>query len=168
MSLSENALQSRPFGCPFGFAQGRAGLAVGSARGDAGFERLALPKSGKMNRLTEWIDHGLKYARWPPSRAARIALLVALGLSLVGVYLVQSSHIVTASRHVETLRRDLMILRRENALRLSSIAAAGSAARLLERATALGFQPAEIVEFVAMPTPLRDDAPSLRDGYLEP
>ncbi len=121
-----------------------------------------------MNRLTEWIDHCLKYARWPASRAARIALLVALGLSLVGVYLVQSGHIVTASRHVETLRRDLMILRRENALRLSSIAAAGSAARLLERATALGFQPAAIVEFVAMPTVLRDDSPSLRGEYLDP
>lgn len=121
-----------------------------------------------MNRLTEWIDHGLKYARWPASRAARIALLVALGLSLVGVYLVQSSHIVTASRHVETLRHDLMILRRENALRLSSIAAASSAVRLVERAAALGFRPAEIVEFVVLPTLLRDDAPSLRDGYLDP
>ena len=42
-------------------------------------------------RLTEWIDHGLKYARWPLSRAARVALVVALALLLVGVYLVQSS-----------------------------------------------------------------------------
>lgn len=121
-----------------------------------------------MNRLTEWIDHGLKYARWPASRAARVALLVALGLLLVGVYLVQSSQIVTSSRHVETLRRDLDELRRENALRLSVIAEATSAERLLERAAALGFQPAEVVEFVALSTMIGDDVPTLRDGYLDP
>ena len=121
-----------------------------------------------MNRLTEWIDHGLKYARWPASRAARMAVLVSLGLMLVGVYLVQSSQIVTSSRHVETLRRDLDTLRRENALRLSAIAEATSAEKLAERAAALGFQPAEIVEFVKVSTRIRDDIPSLRDGYLEP
>lgn len=159
--------------------------------------------SAMNRRLTEWIDHGLKYARWPPpleilgfrhtrvggrwplSRAARVALVVALALLLVGVYLAQSGQIVTAGRHVETLRRDLASLRRENALRLASIAEAASGVKLLERAAALGFQPAERVEFVMAPAALRDDAPSLpallfkssarfgqeaqvRDGYLSP
>jgi hypothetical protein len=154
-------------------------------------------------RLAEWIDQGLKYARWPPpleilgfrhtrvgggwplSRAARVALVVALALLLVGVYLVQSSQIVTTGRYVEMLRRDLAILRRENALRLTSIAEAASAAKLLERAAALGFQPAERVEFVTVPAALHDDAPSLPallfkssarfveeapvgDGYVDP
>ena len=121
-----------------------------------------------MNRLSGWIDHGLKVARWPASRAARVALLLALGLSILGTYLVQSSQIVAANRHVETLQRDLMALRRQNALRLESIAEATTAAKLIERAKTLGFQPAEIIEFVSVPTNLRDDAPALRDGYRNP
>jgi len=121
-----------------------------------------------MNRLSGWIDHGLKVARWPASRAARVALLLALGLSILGTYLVQSSQIVAANRHVETLQRDLMALRRQNALRLESIAEATTAAKLIERAKALGFQPAEIIEFVSVPTNLHDDTPALRDGYRNP
>ena len=121
-----------------------------------------------MNRLTEWIDHALKRARWPASRAARIALLATLGLLLVGVYLMQSSQIVTAGRHVEMLRREVTALRRENALRLASIAESTSAAQLAERAKTLGFQPAESIDFLPVSIALRDDALSLRDGYLEP
>jgi hypothetical protein len=121
-----------------------------------------------VNRLTEWIDHGLKAARWPASRAARVAALVGLGLLVIGVYLVQSSQIVTAGRQVEALQRELTELRRNNALRLAAIAEVTSAVKMQERATALGFQPAQAIEFVAVPAALRDDAPSLRDGYLEP
>ncbi|MGH2592823.1 MAG: hypothetical protein ACRDGG_04860 [Anaerolineae bacterium] len=121
-----------------------------------------------MNRLSGWIDHGLKVARWPASRAARVALLLALGLSILGTYLVQSSQIVAANRHVETLQRDLLALRRQNALRLESIAEATTAAKLIERAKALGFQPAEMIEFVWVPTNLHDDTPALRDGYRNP
>jgi hypothetical protein len=121
-----------------------------------------------MNRLTEWIDHGLKYARWPASRAARIAVLVSLGLLLASAYLVQTGQIVTASRHVEMLRRDLTALRRGNALRLSAISELTSAARLIERARALGFEFAEAIEYVVMDAALHDDAPSLRDGNPDP
>ncbi|HEY4691252.1 MAG TPA: hypothetical protein VIK33_18220 [Anaerolineae bacterium] len=121
-----------------------------------------------MNRLTEWIDHGLKRARWPTSRAARVALIVSLGLLLVGVYLVQSSQIVMSTRHVESLRQELTELRRENALRLASISELASVVKLLERAKALGFQPADVVEFIVVPIVLHDDAPSLREGYLNP
>jgi len=121
-----------------------------------------------MNRLTEWIDHGLKYARWPASRAARIAAIVSLGLLLVGAYLVQSSQLVMSTRHVEALRRELTDLRRENALRLTTIADLTSAATVMGRAKALGFQPAEIVEFILVPIALHDDMPSLREGYLQP
>lgn len=121
-----------------------------------------------LNRLGGWIDHGLKVARWPASRAARVALLLALGLSILGIYLVQSSQIVAANRHVETLQRDLLALRRQNALRLASIAEATTAAQLVERATALGFQPAEIVEFVWVPLSLHDDRLTPRDAYLNP
>ncbi len=121
-----------------------------------------------LNRLGGWIDHGLKVARGPASRAARVALLLALELSIVGIYLVQSSQIVAANRHVETLQRDLLALRRQNALRLAAIAGATTAAQLTERAQALGFQPAETVEFVWVPVDLRDDRPTPRDAYLIP
>jgi hypothetical protein len=121
-----------------------------------------------MNRLSGWIDHGLKVARWPArSRAARVALLLALGVSILGIYLVQSGQIVAANRHVETLRNDLLTLRRQNALRLESIAEATTAAQLMERATALGFVPAKIVEFISVPGGLHDETPSLRDVYVD-
>lgn len=121
-----------------------------------------------MNRLSVWIDHGLRAARWPASRAARLALLLALGVSILGIYLVQSGQIVAANRHVETLRNDLLTLRRQNALRLESIAEATTVTKLVERAQTLGFVPAEVVEFIAVPVSLRDDTPSLRDVYVDP
>ena len=120
-----------------------------------------------MNRLTEWIDHGLKRARWPVSRAARVAVFLSLALLLAGVYLVQSGQIATTNRRAESLRRELTELRRDNALRLSRIAELTSAGRLLERATALGFKAAEIVEFVRVPLFIHDDAPSLQDDSPE-
>jgi hypothetical protein len=120
-----------------------------------------------MNRLTEWIDHGLKRARWPVSRAARIAAFLSLALLLAGVYLVQSSQIATTNRRAEAMRRELTELRRENALSLSRSAELTSAARMLERAGALGFQVADIVEFVRVPVVIHDDAPSLQDDGPE-
>jgi hypothetical protein len=120
------------------------------------------------NHLSGWIDHGLKRARWPASRTARMVLILGLGLSIVGAYLVQSSHIVAANRHVETLRSDLLTLRRQNALRLESIAEATTAAKMMERARALDFVPAEMIEFVTLPFGLDDDTPTLRDVYANP
>jgi len=126
-----------------------------------------IPFRGR-NRLSGWIDHGLKAARWPAGRATRVALLLALALSILGIYLVQSSQIVAANRHVETLQRDLLALRRQNALRLAAIAGATTGARLAERAKGLGFQPAERVEFVWVSASLRDDRLTPRDAYLTP
>jgi hypothetical protein len=121
-----------------------------------------------MNRLSVWINHGLKLARWPVDRAARVALLVALLMAIASIQLAQSGAIVTANRRVEALRAELQDLRRRNGLLLTTIGDAASAARLKERAEKLGFQPAESIEFVAVPKRLRDDMPSLRDGYLGP
>lgn len=118
-----------------------------------------------MNRISVWIDHGLKVARWPASRTARVSLVLALALLMLGAYLVQSSQIVVSNRHVETLRNDLDVLRRQNALRLESIAEATNAQKMMERAKALGFVPAEVVEFVSVATSLHDDTPSLRGLY---
>ena len=122
-----------------------------------------------MNRLTEWIDHTLKRARLPVSRAARIALLLSLALLLAGAYLVQSSQIATTNRRAEAMRRELAELRRDNALRLSRIAELTSATRMQERAQALGFQAARAVEveFVRVPVVIRDDAPTLPEGGWE-
>ena len=122
----------------------------------------------QLSWLSGWIDHGLKIAGWPASRTARAALLVALALSILGVYLVQSSQIVAANRHVETLRNDLQTLRRQNAQRMESIAEETRVAKLVERALALGFVPAEIIEFVSVSTAVHDDVPSLRQVYMSP
>ena len=121
-----------------------------------------------MNRLTVWLNHGLKEARWPASRTARVSLIAALVLVILGVYLVQSSQIVAANRHVEVLREELSALRRQNALKLDAVSQATNAATLLERAKALGFVPAEVVEFITVATNVRDDVPSLRDVYVSP
>lgn len=121
-----------------------------------------------MNRLSGWIDHGLKNAHWPVSGATRASLLLVLGLLIAGTYLMQSSQIVTTSRHIETLRSELIDLRRSNSLLLVSISQTTSAKRMMERAVANGFKPAEIIEFVTVATSLQSDAPSLRDGYISP
>lgn len=121
-----------------------------------------------MNRLSGWIDHGLKYARWPADRAARVALLMALLLSIAGIHLAQSSAIVTANRRVEELRRELQDTHRRNALLMASIGEAAMAAKLKQRAEALGFKPADRIEFVGVPVNLHDDMPSLRDGVVNP
>ena len=121
-----------------------------------------------MNRLSIWLNHGLKHARWPAARAARLVLLVALILSLAGIHLAQSSAIVAANRRVEALRRELQDLERRTALRLTSIGETTAVAKLKQRAAALGFQPAERIEFVVVPAGVRDDMPSLRDGTLRP
>ena len=121
-----------------------------------------------MSRLSVWLNHGLKVARWPTDRLVRVALLVALILSVAGIHLAQSGAIVAANRRVEALWRELQGLQRRNALLLVSIGEATAAERLEQRAEALGFQPAGLIEFVSVPFELHDDMRSLRDGYLRP
>ena len=121
-----------------------------------------------MNRLSGWINHGLRYARWPVDRAARVALLIALLLSIAGIHLAQSGAIVTVNRRVEALQRELQDLRQRNALLMARIGEATSAAGMKQRAEELGFQPAERIEFVSVPIVPRDDMPSLRDGVTSP
>lgn len=121
-----------------------------------------------MNRIGVWIDHGLKNARWPVDRARQMILLVVLAALIAGAYLLQSSQIVTTSRHVETLREELDGLRRHNSQLLSSIAQATTGENMLSRAAALGFEPATTIEFVRVSMALHDDTPSLREGYAQP
>jgi hypothetical protein len=121
-----------------------------------------------MDRFTLWINHGLKHARWPANRMARVALLLALLPLVAGIFLAQSGQIVTSSRHVESLQKELGDLQRDNARLLASISEERSTAHLKERATALGFRPAETADYVRVPIGLHDDMLPLRLGYLNP
>ena len=69
----------------------------------------------KNNRFTDWANQGLKMAHWPVSRVARLGLLIGIGVAIAALYLLQSSEIVTASRHVQALRSELAQLRHANA-----------------------------------------------------
>jgi hypothetical protein len=121
-----------------------------------------------MNRISVWIDHGLKHARWPVDRARQMILLVVLAALIAGAYLLQSSQIVTTSRHVESLGEELDGLRRRNALLLALIAQATTGESMLARAKTLGFEPAASIEFVRVPIALHDDVPTLLEGYAQP
>ena len=76
----------------------------------------ANPKNKSANqRLTAWINQGLKRQHWSARRVTQMALLMALGVMVAALYLVQSSQIVTSTRQVQLLREELADLQRENA-----------------------------------------------------
>ena len=116
----------------------------------------------KNNRFTDWANQGLKMAHWPVSRVARLGLLIGIGVAIAALYLLQSSEIVTASRHVQSLRGDLAQLRHTNADLAVAISKAGSVDQLKQRAQAMGFESAQSVVYLPVHTLPVDDAPSLR------
>ena len=58
-------------------------------------------------RLAAWINQGLKRPNWSARRVSQMALLIALGVMVATLYLVQSSQIVTSTRQVQLLREEL-------------------------------------------------------------
>ena len=62
----------------------------------------ANPKNKSANqRLAAWINQGLKRQHWSARRVTQMALLMALGVMVAALYLVQSSQIVTSTRQVQ-------------------------------------------------------------------
>ena len=120
----------------------------------------------KKRTFSDWVNQGLKKARWPISRVARIGLLIAIAAAVSVLYLVQSSQIVTTTRHVEELRAQLAQLQRENAELTLQISTAGSIEQLTARAKALGFGPALTVVYLPVQSLPDDDAPNLQNVYL--
>jgi len=122
-------------------------------------------KSGNRNQtFSEWINQGLKRTNGP-SRMVQVGLLIAIGLAVAALYLLQSSEIVTMSRRVQSDRETLAVLQQDNAQKASDIAAQGSIEQLKKRAEAMGFQvPANVVYLPVRYLPL-EDMPSLQDIY---
>ncbi len=117
------------------------------------------------NKLSEWIDQGLKKAHWSPSRLTRVILIIAIAAAFAVLYLVQSSQIVTSMREVENLRAQLTQLEQDNELLAIQISADTSPAKLRDRAGKLGFVPAEDILYVSVPSQPIDDAPTLQSVY---
>jgi len=109
----------------------------------------------------EWINQGLKRSNWTAARVAQLGVLIALGVTVAALYLMQSSQIVTSTRSVEQLRETLARLQQDNAELEIQITAATTAPQLQQRAEALGFRTAGPMIFVEVPRFPVDDTPSI-------
>ena len=116
-------------------------------------------------RFTAWLNQGLKRQNWSARRVAQMGLLIALGVVVAALYLVQSSQIVTSTRQVQLLREDLAKLQQANADLAMRISVMTTRAQLQQRAETLGFAPAGNLLFVAVPHLPRDDSPSIESIY---
>ena len=129
----------------------------------------ANPKNKSANqRFAAWINQGLKRQHWSARRVTQMALLMALGVMVAALYLVQSSQIVTSTRQVQLLREELADLERANADLTMKISASATRAQLQQRAAGLGFAPTENVLYVAVPQLPTDDSPSIESIYTPP
>ncbi len=116
-------------------------------------------------RFTAWLNQGLKRQNWSARRVAQMGLLIALGVVVAALYLVQSSQIVTSTRQVQQLREDLADLQQANADLALKISVMTTRAQLQQRAAALGFAPTGNLLFVAVPHLPQDDSPSIETIY---
>jgi Tfp pilus assembly protein PilN len=124
--------------------------------------------AARNQRWTAWIDQGLKPERWSATRLARLGLLLGIVLAVAGLYLLQSSEIVTASRRVQALSDQLTQLQQDNAELVAEIGELGSIEQLRRRAEALGFQAAQTMVYLPVRYLPLEDQPSLQDIYLPP
>ena len=116
-------------------------------------------------RFTAWLNQGLKRQNWSARRVAQMGLLIALGVVVAALYLVQSSQIVTSTRQVQQLRDDLADLQQANADLAVKISIMTTRPQLQQRAAALGFTSTGNVLYVAVPHAPQDDSPSIETIY---
>jgi cell division protein FtsB len=116
-------------------------------------------------RFTAWLNQGLKRQNWSARRVAQMGLLIALGVVVAALYLVQSSQIVTSTRQVQLLREELAELQQTNADLAVKISLMTTRAQLQQRAESLGFAPTGNLLFVAVPHLPQDDSPSIASIY---
>ncbi len=123
-------------------------------------------KTDNQNRkLAEWVNQGLKQAHWSMSFLMRVALMMVIVAAFAILYLVQSSQIVTMSRHVQQLQVDLVQLQQDNAQLALQISAVGSVDRLQARAEKLGFVPAAGIIYLPVKSQPVDDAPTIASAF---
>jgi cell division protein FtsL len=103
-----------------------------------------------MSDFMQWVTHGIKRGRFEmrPRTALRLLVLVVVLTLLAALYLMLVSRTAARGRHIQQLEVELFRLQRENEQLEVELAGEGSVSRLLERATELGFAPAEDVEFM--------------------
>ena len=116
-------------------------------------------------RFTAWLNQGLKRQSWSARRVAQMGLLIALGVVVAALYLVQSSQIVTSTRQVQLLRQDLADLQQANADLAMKISIMTTRAQLQQRAESLGFALTGNLLFVAVPHLPQDDSPAIENIY---
>ena len=106
-----------------------------------------------MSDFMQWVTHGVKRGRFEknPQATLYLILLVVAVTLVASIYLVLVSRTSAKGRHIEQLQAELFRLRRENERLEVKIAEESAVSRLMERAKALGFVPAEQVEFLVEP-----------------
>jgi cell division protein FtsL len=103
-----------------------------------------------MSDFLEWATHGAKRG-WLELDSRPVVLLVTIVVVLTlvaALYLGLVGRTAAQGRRIEQLQTDIFRLQRENEQLEVKIAEAGAYPRLIERARALGFVPAEQVEFL--------------------
>jgi hypothetical protein len=122
-------------------------------------------QSAKSNQsFGEWVNQGLKKAQGP-SRVVQVGLLIAIGLAVAALYLLQSSEIVTMSRRVQSTREELALLEQDNAELATEIAKAGSIEQVKKRAEAMGFQAVANVVYLPVRYLPLEDIPSPQEIF---
>lgn len=100
----------------------------------------------------EWATHGVKRG-WLELDSRPVVLLSVVlgGLTLVAaLYLVLVSRTAAQGRRIEQLQTEIFALQRANEQLAVDIADVSAVSQLTERARALGFVPAEQVEFMVV------------------
>ena len=103
-----------------------------------------------MSDFMQWVTHGIKRGRFEmrPRMALRLLVLIVVLMLLAALYLMLVSRTAARGRHIQQLEVELFRLQRENEQLEVELASEGSVSRRLERATELGFVPAEDIEFM--------------------
>jgi cell division protein FtsL len=103
-----------------------------------------------MPDFMQWVTHGIKRGRLEMDRRTAVYLFTfVVVLSLVAaLYLMLVSRTAARGRHIQQLQVELFRLQRENEQLEVEIARQGSVPHVWERATDMGFVPAEQVEFL--------------------
>ncbi|MGD2179236.1 MAG: hypothetical protein PVG71_15600 [Anaerolineae bacterium] len=103
-----------------------------------------------MSDFLAWVTHGVKRGRFELDSRAAVALsaVVAVLMLVAALYLALVSRTAAQGRYIERLQVEVFRLQRENEQTAVRIAEACALPRVMSRAEALGFVPAEHVEFL--------------------
>ncbi len=103
-----------------------------------------------MSDFLEWVTHGVKRRQLGMDSHAAVALSIVAGVlaMVTALYLILVGRIAARGRSIEGLKAEIFRLERENQHITVEIAAESAVFRLEERAEALGFVPAEEIEYV--------------------